>query len=1082
MKKKILQTLTFCGVFLAWISASMAQSTGTLSGRITVRAGEPVPNATVIVTSVNNGNSLRVLTAPDGSFTLSGLAPGSYRVEIESAGFKRASQQNVELVAGGPAEVNIVLEPGDAQTTVEATATTRTIQDDSGQIAKSLGPTILTQLPVQDRNHQELIGLLPGITPPYTPWSLIESPQQNRAWETNGQPNWANLRLMDGFKNHEPVTGRSVYVMPMQSIRQMNVATSNHEAQFGRAGGAIVNNHTRPGTNDFHGNLFWQHRNEWWGARDYFNAPGTAQAKDRANQFGGSAGGHIVRDRVFFFGAYEGDLYRTGLSRFTTLPTAEMRAGDFSGIPGITLFDPNTGSAAGFGRAQFAGNMIPAGRINPISRAILNELPLPNQPGVLNNYFANVATRNDGHRGIGRLDFYLTDQTNLYAREAYSNFLVAQPSVLNSDFFGGGTNSRLRNHNALVSVAHRFSPTFSLDAGLGYSRYNNRKWGSNAADAEAFGFREPFGGLTGSGAFPNISIGGMDLLGNNPNFPGEDVTNSWNFNANAGIMHGRHNVRWGADIWHTRFSGFENWMYGPNAAFTFGAGGTLSPGVASGMFGAFPNAFASFLLGAPTQTARAFNTTMPQLRTTEYAGYIADTVKVTDRLTLSLGLRYEAFLPVETANNTSFFNFGSSRINLFSEGSSDFGVDQPFDSNNFAPRFGFAYRFAERTVVRGGYGISYFRPTLNWFAQTFTPEMFTGMETGVASGFGIVRGGFAGQLPLVMEAPSDNTLQNRPLSYMRNDTETPYMQSYSFQVQHDFGRGASFDIAYVGNLGRHLPYTREMNAALAGAGVAGLPLAGSGRTASTHELGTGMTSKYNALQVSVNKRFTNFLSLAGAYTWSKALDNGNGLLPFQNNSDIFDNYGAADWDRRHIFSLSHVWEPFGSMARRSGVLGSLLAGWELSGIVRWVSGNPLTVTGDPFLCNCPGNTARADVIGTGTVTRIIPQPTIWGYWVGVPFRFPVFEFQQPAAGAFGNLSRNSVYGDGFFNYNMALAKSFQITEQGRLQLRGEVYNLTNTPHFANPVTDVNSINFGQSLMSMPGYGARSLQLGARFIF
>jgi hypothetical protein len=1070
--KKILQTLTLFSLFAAWISVSSAQTNGNLTGKITVRAGDSVPNATVIVTNISSGASQRVLTAPDGTFTIVSLPPGTYRVEVESAGFKRASQQNVELVAGSPAEINIVLESGDTASTVEAQATTRTIQDDNGQIAKSLGTNTINDLLVLDRNYQAYMDLFPGVTTPFASGSITEAPQRNRVWHTNGQPNWGNLRLMDGAKNHEPATGQTIHVMPMQALKQMNVVNSGYEAQYGRVSGSFVNTQTSPGTNDFHGELFYLYSNDQWNARNFFNPGPVDKARYRSNQFGGSVGGHIVRDRVFFFGAYEGDYLRDGQTRIATVPTADFRMGNFSAVPDFTIVNPNTGTAAGANRIPFAGNMIPAGMINPAAQALANALPLPNQPGLINNYVANTVERSDGHRATGRLDFYLNDQTNLYVRHGYSNFLTFAPSVFNSEELGGGMNGRLRNHNAAASVAHRFSPKLSLDGLFSFSRYNNRNWGSGIADASAFGLASD---VTANGQLPNVSIWGMPQLGNNALFPSRDVTNSYNAALNGGWSSGRHNVKFGFDIWHSRMNGFEQHMFGRNSGFTFGPGATLNMGQGIGDLGGFPNAFASFLLGSPTQVSGFTQGVAPHFRTTEYAGYVADTFRVTERLSLNFGLRYSAFSPVETRENASFFNFGTSQFTPFETGETDLSGTQPWDTNNFAPRFGFAYRVGERTVLRGAWALTYFRPNLTWFAQSFLPEGFNLFDRGVATGFQTVTGNFA-RLPLVPSNGGDG-LPSGTVAILKDDIETPYLQSYNFQIQHDFGSGASADIAYVGNMGRHLPYTQNLNAAAPGAA---LPIAD--RTAPLYELGTGLTSNYNALQATFNKRFTNWVSFAGQYTWSKALDYGNGLMPFLNNLDRSQNYGPADWDRTHMFTLSHVWEPLGANFRADGWKGALLGGWKLNGILRAVTGTPVTLTADPLLCACPGNTARANVVGTGTVTRIIPEPTIFGYFVGVPYRFPVFEFQQPDAGSFGNLGRNSIYGDGFWNYDLSVIKGFQVTEQNRLEVRGDVFNLTNTPHFATPVVDVNNVNFGRSLSTMPGFGARTIRLGAKYIF
>jgi hypothetical protein len=770
-------------------------------------------------------------------------------------------------------------------------------------------------------------------------------------------------------------------------------------------------------------------------------------------------GGRIVRDRVFFFGAYEGDYVREGRTQVATVPTADFRAGDFSAVPNLNLHNPATGFPGGAGRLPFLGGMIPSGMINPTSQALANALPLPNNPGLINNYVTSPINRMDAHRGTGRLDFYVTEQTNLFGRYGYSNYLTFVPNVFESEELGGGSNARLRNHNAGVSVAHRFSPTFTLDALANYSRYNNRRWGTGIADASAFGF----GDVTANGQLPNISIAGLQI-GNNPLFPYQDVTNSFNVAVNGGWTRGRHNVKFGFDAWQSRMFGFEQFMFGRESGYIFGPGGTLRSGQGSGELGAFPNAFASFLVGAPTQVSGFNPGGRPEFRSTEYAGYVGDTWRVTDRLALNFGVRYSAFSPVEPPDEASFVNLGG---------------EQDWDTNNFAPRFGFAYRFAERTVIRGAYAISYFRPNLTWYAQSFLPTGFSTFQEGLATDYAVVTNNYAA-FPLT--GTPGGGLPNGPAGILRDDIRTPSLQSYNVQVQHDFGAGASIDVAYVGNLGRHLPYTQNLNVAEVGTGVAGLPFAG--RTAPLYDLGTGLNSNYNALQATFNKRFTNWVAFAGQYTWSRAMNYGDAMNPLLNNLDRDDNYGPADWDRRHMFTLSHVWEPLGANFRRQGWVGAVLGGWKISGILRAASGPPLNVTADPLLCACPGNTARASV---GNFTRTELNPEITGFFVGVPFDFPVNSFGQPAPGTQGNLGRNAVYTHGFWdtnawNYDASVTKVFQISEQNRLEFRGDVFNVLNTPHFSAPIGNVGDVNFGRTFTTVPGFGARTIRLGGRYVF
>jgi len=404
---------------------------------------------------------------------------------------------------------------------------------------------------------------------------------------------------------------------------------------------------------------------------------------------------------------------------------------------------------------------------------------------------------------------------------------------------------------------------------------------------------------------------------------------------------------------------------------------------------------------------------------------------------------------------------------------------------NVGPRFGFAYRPMERTVIRGGYAISFFNGPLNFYAGSFISDQPVG--SGVASGFG------TGSLATLPGAASTTSATgaipapNTPLAFTPSDIRTPYVQQYNFLIEQDMGRyGLVGTLGYVGNLGRHLPYSRDINAALPGTGVAGMPLNRAfGRTAPTIERTTGATSNYNSLQGSLTKRFGQTLSFTMGYTYSKSMDHGaGGLTPLLNNVDLRSNYGPSDWDRTHMFTFSHVWQlPIGANSKflNQGLLGRILGPWQIDGLFRWVSGAPLTLTADPTLCNCPGNTPTASTVVTGVNTGISLLPTAFGF-LPVPYQSLNFAFTQPDPNTFGNLGRNSVRGPGFTNYDVALFRSFVVHEQTRLELRGQAFNLTNSPHFSNPIGNVNSPNFGQSVSTLPYAPERRLQVGARLLF
>ena len=1061
-----------------------AQTTGTLSGTVNNAAGAAVPNAAVTVTPSAGGAPQRVIAASDGTFTIINLPPGTYRIDVEYSGYKRSSIQSVELSTGAPAQIRVELQAGDTRETVEVQGSAVLIQPDNAEIAKALDSRLVTNVPLFDRNHQELVQLLPGVTPPRTTESVLLDPQRNRIWETNGLSNSTNRRTLDGVENQEPNSGVGVYVTPLESVQQIDIATSNYNARLGRAAGTIINPVTRPGTNEVHGGLFAFNSVSAMSARNYFNPKGFPQARYALNQFGLNVGGPIRRDSTFFMLSYEGDLDRRQVPTLTTVPTADFRAGNFSAVPGLTLFNPRTGSATGANRSVFAGNIIPATQISPTAQAILPSLPSPNLDGFENNLLVNTPLRNDGHRGDVRLDHKAGDATNLFLRWSYANYNTEQSSPLGT--LAGGT-AHLQNHNAMIGGTHSFSPATTADLRFSYTRWANKLNSALGTDliASGLGFIDPnFANL----GIPQIQINGMQTIGTPAGFPRLATDNTLNLTNGWNSMMGRHNIHLGFDIWGIRSDGFPNNAFGPAGGFVFGPGATASPtGTGLGPFGSFANSFAAFLLGAPTQAGRSFPTVTPSYTTIQGSVYLSDTFRATSKLSLDVGARYDVFSPPAPRRNEGVFIYDPSTNQLLPTNSG--GVDNVGNVHtswkNVAPRFGFAYRPMERIVVRGGYGITFFNAPLSFYTASLISD--PGVASGIAGGFATAPFAQLPNTPATAATTSPIAAPNSTMYFTPRYTRTPYVQHYNFMIEGDLGRyGLIGSIGYVGNLGRHLLYSRDINVALPGTGVAGMPLnAQFGRTAPTIQTTSGLNSNYNSLQASLTKRFGQNLSFTTAYTYSRALDySAGGLTPLLNNLDIRSNYGPADWDRTHMFTFSHVWQlPFGANSSflNQGVLGRILGPWQIDGLFRWVSGTPFTLTADPTLCNCPGNTPTASAIVTGTSTTFVPAPTFFGF-LPVPFESLNFAFTQPPPNSLGNLGRNSVRGPGFTNYDLSLFRSFVVREHTRLEIRGEAFNITNSPHFANPIGNVNSAAFGQSVGTLPYAPERRLQVGARLLF
>jgi outer membrane receptor protein involved in Fe transport len=751
-----------------------------------------------------------------------------------------------------------------------------------------------------------------------------------------------------------------------------------------------------------------------------------------------------------------------------------MRTGNFSAIPGLTLADPFTGLSTGAGRTTFTNNIIPSSLINPAAAGVMNALPMPNEPGFEYNYFANVPVVNDGNRADARLDQHFSDKAAAFLRYGLSYYNTDLYSALGPAGADAGA-SRLRADEAAAGWTQTFGPTTFMELRAGYNRYSD-PIGSLYGPLSAGAY-----GLTGTN-LPEVSIQGMTPFGTNPNYP--QINKEQTFEA-ANDWHARffnQDLRFGVDAWWIRTDGFQNLLFGPAGGYTFTAGATSLPTATIGPYSDFANSFAAFLLGAPTTAGITTSHYVPSYLEQQYGGYIADRVQAGSKLTLDLGVRYDFFRQLEPRNNANMYSIfnpmTATLVPLGGSAANRYG-DVLANTLNFAPRFGAAYRFDDRTVIRAGYGWAYWNPSMLFAASTLIPQM-TYVQAGVAGSYATV-GPFG-------TFPSTTTTSGRAPDatyfFSPSRVRTPYVQMYNFDVQRDMTHGMLVDLAYVGNVGRELPYTQDLNAALPGTGVSGMAFAPYGLTAPIFERGTGFNSNYNSLQVNLTKRFSQGISFVAAYTYSKSLDNGAGLMPFLNNSSPWSNYGPSNFDQTHVLTVTHnIRLPFGTGTQflNHGWVGRVLGPWELDGIFRYGTGFPFTPTASAAMCGCPGNTATALVSPGPTYLGYSLFPSFFGFF---PYTYLIqtTQYSQPAAGTLGNVGRNSLRGPNLTNYDLALSRSFVFVEQTRLEFRAEAYNLANSAHFAMPITNVNSIAFGQSLSTMPGLGPRTMQFVVKLVF
>ena len=667
------------------------QTTGTLSGTVKNEAGAAVPNAAITVTPVNGGAPQHTLADQNGRFTVTALPSAIYTVDVESTGYKRLSTQNIDLTNSSAADIQVQLQRGTPRETVQVQASPVVIHTENAEQSTSWEVRTITETPVYDRNHQELVDLTTGVTPPSTNPNPLLDPQQNRYWQTNGQPSGANRRTLDGVENDEPFNGTGIYVTPEEGVQQMHIMTSNYDAQYGRAAGTVLNNVTRTGTNAIHGSVFEFNSISAMAARNFFDPSGYPQAKFTINQTGASLGGPIVKDHTFFFADFEADLNRTEVPTLSTVPTAAELAGNFNAVPGLTLYNPATGLSNGMNRTPFPNNIIPANRLSPVAQSLAPYFPTPNASGLENNLEVNVPFSNYGYRGDVRLDHKMHDSLNLYARVSYSDYSTTQGSALG---VLGGSDGHLQNANTMLGMTNALSPSLIMDLRLNYNRYGDKLNNTTPLSASALGISDPSAALyAGSGfaglGIPSIDIGGLPAFGSYASYPQYDTENNWNLVNSWNWIVGRHNIHFGADLFWIRPNGFQNFANGPYGSYVFGPGTTASPtGAGLGPYGSFANSFAGFLLGDPTQVGRNLPAYTPGYSSWQASGYIADTIKITDRLTVDLGARYDVFTPLQPnrANGEFIYDPTANQLMPLSQNGVDSVGNKQINWNNIAPR------------------------------------------------------------------------------------------------------------------------------------------------------------------------------------------------------------------------------------------------------------------------------------------------------------------------------------------------------------------------------------------------------------
>jgi len=1151
--EKMISSVRVLGLMLAVAGALNAQTTAALlSGRVTDPSGSVVPGSAVVVTNVETGIRRETVTNQEGYYALPQLEPGNYSIIVTAPGFKQLSQSGLTLRVAQSARMDFALELGASTESVTVRGEPSLLDATESSLGAVVDNTKLVNLPLNGRNAYDLVMLAPGAQAyarPSMPGNNI--PLSNIS--VNGGPAMTNEFLMDGIPNQTIVQSQFVVVPSIDAVQEFKVQTNSLSAEFGRTGGGVINLTLRSGTNQIRGVAYEFLRNDKFDANTWFaNRFGVPRAPFRYNQFGASVGGPIKRDRTFFFTNYEGLRRNQGRTTLITIPTPQMRQGDFSGVFSsgyqlVQIHDPlTTRITTGTTRVrdQFPGNRIPLSRFDPVAQKMLPYWPAPNLPGDpgtgARNFISTAGERFNTNQVHLRVDDALTARHRLFGRFSWDEREVLPPNIFGNIANPSSGPQLFTSRTAGVHDTWMINPTTLATFRAGVSRLidSGEPYGREF-DIRELGFSERYREAQTARQFPQIQITGMVVsnLGFGSSSLGpvagsllSNPHNSYSGQSDLTMIRGRHTVKIGADARIFRVHGWRPSNGG--GSFNFTTGFTQGPdplraGATSG------HAFASFLIGTPAGGSINDNPTQ-DFQSWYAALFVQDDFKVTPRLTVNLGLRwepeshrtdrYDRLTTLDFTTPTPLTGLGRPVVG----GVRYAGLDgnprsqQRTSWQNWAPRFGFAYRLRSSTVLRAGYGVFY-APRV-WRGISYGQQGYSASTPFVGSIDGFVpvnflRDPFPGQINRAA-GPVDGIMTDVGQSITSVDWGelSPYVQQWNWGLQHALPGQVLVEVVYAGSKGTRLPGNLSFNQAPESVLALGneltrmVPNPFFGQIPSHTALGAGTisyaqllrpyphltalnstgsaagSSIYHSMQLRSEKRFSGGISLLLSYTTGKLIDDGSpgvlgflgGVPGYQNNNDRKSERAVSAQEVAQRLVLSYVYElPFGpgkSWLSAGRVWGRVFGGWQVNGITVLQSGQPLTLTtaSNPTVGRIGSGSLRPDNNGRSARLSGPVKDRLERY-------FDTSVFSQPAAWMFGNTSRTlpDVRAPGDINLDFSLVKNTRVLERHNVQFRAEFFSLLNRPNFGDPGQGFGTPTFG--VISSAG-GARIVQFGLKYYF
>ena len=1044
---------------------------GSLVGNVTDSSGAAVPGAKVKITETQTGQTRELETNEAGGYTISTIPAGTYDVTVTVTGFRSFTTSKVAVHLNTVVRVDAVLEVGIMTESVQVTAQAAALQTEKADVHAEVSSQSLQNIPQPTRTYQGLLALIPGILPPSASGGGTNNPSKSMQITANGTSRSGTNFRVEGVSATNPwVQFFSSYVPSVEAIETVNVVTTSPDAEQGLAGGASVNVQLKSGTNSLHGSLYAYHINSGTKARPFFLPANQGIPKLVNNDVGATLGGPVIKNKLFYFASYEADLIRQGSGSFTTVPTAAIRVGDMSASPN-QVFDPATGAVNGLDRIPFPNKIIPLSRISPITNKLVALVPQPNIANVLtSNYYVNTPILYDLHRIDTKVDWNTNSKVKVVGRYAIQPYNNVQDTIF-GDVLGGSPNKIQNGHTIAPSgtVTYIASPSLVVDGTFGvqlvrqtlFPPGTDKKYGSEFLGIPGTNL----GDLPYYGGMPQFSISTYSGYGY-AYTPLEYKQRTFQYTANASWIKGRHNVRFGFDVNRQHMDHFEI------APTNFGFNGNVT----SLRGGAGPNQFNSygdFLLGLPVSYVNS-RLTVPQitLRTWQHSLYVRDQWQASRKLTLSLGLRWEYYpVPTRADRGIERFDLATNTYLICGVGSTPTDCGIKVSKKIFAPRVGVAYRPTDSLVIRMGYSLSpeQINMARDGIASYPVRVDFNATGTDAFAPVGTLAAGIP-QIPTPdissgqVKLPAGATFSTNDREYKRG-----YVQSWNFTMQKTLPWNFVASAAYVGTKTIHQHTRYNVNHGEVGGGAASQPYFRLfGITGAERVISPLVYMNYHSFQGTLDRRFSNGLSIQAAYTRSKwtglcCSESGDGEPAIAIPQYFNLNRSVMPGDRPDNFRMGFLAElPFGKGKKfaQSRPASLIVGGWQMNGVFSAYSGGPFSVSAAGASLNAPGSAQRADQVKADV-----------GYTGSIASWFDPFAFKPVTDVRFGTAGFNTMRGPGVANLDASLFRSFNITERFKLQFRAEALNFTNTPHFGNPGANVSNLqlNADGSIRSLGGF-------------